>query len=75
MTEETPTKSDSKVTHNMYVWCLYVSFCRWRSASVLSLNSVLLSVKLMTVSVRSLIRYVYLYVVCEFWSWLCVVLG
>ena len=63
VTEETPTKSDSKVTHIMYVWCVYVSVYRQRSVSVPSQISVLLSVKLLKVFVRILVRCVYYIIV------------
>ena len=65
VTEETPTKSDSKATHIMYVWCVYVSVYRQRNASVPSQISVLLSVNLLRVLVRILIRCVCHIVVLE----------
>ena len=71
VTEETPTKSDFKVTLIMQVYCVYVSVSRQRSVSVLKQTSVLLSVKLMRVLVRSLIRCVYFCFVCIFMSCLC----
>ena len=56
VTKETPTKSDSKVTLILFVQYVYVSVSRQRSVSVLKQTSVLLSVKLMKVLVRGLIR-------------------
>ena len=59
VTEETPTRGGDKVICMLYVWCVYVSVYRQRSASVPSQRSVLLSVKLLKVLVRTLVRCVY----------------
>ena len=63
VTEETPTRGGDKVICMLYVWCVYVSVYRQRSASVPSQTSVLLSVKLLKVFVRTLVRCVYLIIV------------
>ena len=62
VTEETPTRGGDKVICMLYVWCVYVSVYRQRSASVPSQISVLLSVRLLKVLVWILVRCV-LYIV------------
>ena len=58
VTEETPTRGGDKVVCMLYLWCVYVSVYRQRSASVPSQISVLLSVNLLRVLDRILIRCV-----------------